>query len=48
MSWSKNDGPRGYHHGNLREALMKAALDLIAEQRHRPAPPSPRRRAVPG
>lgn len=32
MSWSKNDGPRGYHHGNLREALMKAALDLIAER----------------
>lgn len=32
MSWSKNDGPRGYHHGNLREALMQAALDLIAER----------------
>ena len=24
------DGRRGYHHGNLREALIKAALDLIA------------------
>jgi len=21
---------RGYHHGNLREALMQAAIDLIA------------------
>ena len=32
MSWHK-DGPggrRGYHHGNLREALIKAALDLIS------------------
>src|SRR5215470_11564049 len=33
MSWD-HDPPgghrRGYHHGNLREALMKAALDLIA------------------
>lgn len=25
-------GRRGYHHGNLREALMKAALDLITEK----------------
>ncbi|CAH1660110.1 MULTISPECIES: TetR/AcrR family transcriptional regulator [unclassified Chelatococcus] len=32
MSWSKKDGPRGYHHGNLREALMQAALDLINEK----------------
>jgi len=33
MSWSRNGGEsRGYHHGNLREALMKAALDLIAEK----------------
>ena len=24
--------PRGYHHGNLREALVRAALDLIAEK----------------
>lgn len=32
MSWSKKDGKgrRSYHHGNLREALVKAALDLIA------------------
>ncbi len=32
MSWHKDNDPaakRGYHHGNLREALMKAALDLI-------------------
>ncbi|WP_428031206.1 TetR/AcrR family transcriptional regulator [Ancylobacter sp.] len=33
MSWSRNGGEsRGYHHGNLREALMKAALELIAEK----------------
>jgi AcrR family transcriptional regulator len=33
MSWSKDrDGPRGYHHGNLREALIRAALDLIAQK----------------
>lgn len=35
MSWSKDDeraGPRGYHHGNLREALIRAALDLIAKK----------------
>ncbi|MFK8250334.1 TetR/AcrR family transcriptional regulator [Ancylobacter terrae] len=31
MSWSKDTG-RGYHHGNLREALMQAALELIAER----------------
>jgi AcrR family transcriptional regulator len=31
MSWSK-DGPRGYHHGNLREALIHAALELIAQK----------------
>jgi len=30
MSW-KGRG-RGYHHGNLREALVQAALDLIAEK----------------
>ncbi|HVJ40391.1 MAG TPA: TetR/AcrR family transcriptional regulator [Dongiaceae bacterium] len=39
MSWSRDKdgggngrgeaGRRGYHHGNLREALIKAALDLI-------------------
>jgi len=32
MSWSRNDGPRGYHHGNLREALIRAALELIAKK----------------
>jgi AcrR family transcriptional regulator len=26
-----NDEPRGYHHGNLREALIRAALELIAK-----------------
>ncbi len=32
MSWDKNRGRRegGYHHGNLKEALVQAALDLIA------------------
>ena len=32
MSWRKQgDGPpRGYHHGNLKEALVRAALELIA------------------
>jgi len=30
MNWSK--GPRGYHHGNLKEALVRAALELIAEK----------------
>ena len=30
MSWSQE--PRGYHHGNLREALIRAALQLIAEK----------------
>jgi AcrR family transcriptional regulator len=36
MSWSKQggrgDGPRGYHHGNLKEALVRAALELIAKK----------------
>jgi len=34
MSWSKDDegGPRGYHHGNLKEALLRAALELIARK----------------
>ncbi len=34
MSWSK-PGPgetRGYHHGNLKEALIRAALELIAQK----------------
>ena len=37
MSWSKDepgerDEPRGYHHGNLRETLIHAALELIAKK----------------
>ena len=33
MSWSrKTRRGRGYHHGNLREALIEAALALIAEK----------------
>jgi len=35
MSWHRDSGPgsrRGYHHGNLREALIKAALDLISQK----------------
>lgn len=33
MSWSKKSrSRRGYHHGNLREALIDAALNLIAEK----------------
>jgi AcrR family transcriptional regulator len=34
MSWHRHGrgGRRGYHHGNLREALVEAALDLIAEK----------------
>lgn len=35
MSWSKKGGDherRGYHHGNLREALIQGALLLIAEK----------------
>lgn len=39
MSWSRHDkgggsggGPRGYHHGNLKEALLRAALELIAQK----------------
>jgi AcrR family transcriptional regulator len=34
MSWSGHGrgGRRGYHHGNLREALVNAALDLIASK----------------
>jgi AcrR family transcriptional regulator len=31
MSWSKRP-ERGYHHGNLKEALVRAALELIAEK----------------
>jgi AcrR family transcriptional regulator len=34
MSWKRGSGggPRGYHHGNLKEALIRAALELIAEK----------------
>ena len=32
MSWGRRHTPRGYHHGNLKEALVRAALDLIAEK----------------
>jgi AcrR family transcriptional regulator len=34
MSWSSDETGRrrGYHHGNLREALVRAALALIAEK----------------
>ncbi len=34
MSWHRDGrgSRRGYHHGNLREALIDAALDLIAEK----------------
>jgi AcrR family transcriptional regulator len=33
MGWSRQGRKRrGYHHGNLREALVAAALDLIAEK----------------
>jgi AcrR family transcriptional regulator len=33
MSWRKHSqGPRGYHHGNLKEALVRAARELIAEK----------------
>jgi len=39
MTWSSRrgadddrEGRRGYHHGNLREALIRAALDLISQK----------------
>src|SRR5258708_12299002 len=34
MSWRKEQRrtERGYHHGNLKEALLQAALGLIAEK----------------
>lgn len=32
MSWHKDRRERGYHHGNLKEALLQAALGLIAEK----------------
>ncbi len=33
MTWGAGGrGSRGYHHGNLKEALVRAALELIAEK----------------
>ncbi|HEY2682176.1 MAG TPA: TetR/AcrR family transcriptional regulator [Steroidobacteraceae bacterium] len=34
MGWRKDQrrAERGYHHGNLKEALLQAALDLIAQK----------------
>ena len=37
MRWSRHGGdpgagPRSYHHGNLKEALLRAALELIAQK----------------
>src|SRR6266568_7982139 len=33
MIWSRDrQGPRGYHHGNLKDALIRAALDLIVKK----------------
>ena len=33
MNWSKSgDKRRGYHHGHLREALIAAALEFVAEK----------------
>jgi AcrR family transcriptional regulator len=37
MSWTRDGGgqgggQRGYHHGNLKEALLRAALELIAKK----------------
>src|SRR5215831_3526480 len=33
MSWTRHGGgQRGYHHGNLKEALLRAALDLMAKK----------------
>lgn len=33
MSWKhRGRGPRGYHHGDLREDLVRAALELIKEK----------------
>src|SRR3954464_10874051 len=36
MSWRRDRdrgrSERGYHHGNLKEALLRAALDLIAQK----------------
>ena len=32
MTWGRRGEPRGYHHGNLKEALVRAALELIAQK----------------
>lgn len=32
MVWKRGGSERGYHHGNLKEALVRAALDLIAQK----------------
>jgi AcrR family transcriptional regulator len=32
MVWKRGGRERGYHHGNLKEALVRAALDLIAQK----------------
>jgi AcrR family transcriptional regulator len=32
MSWSRRGESRGYHHGNLKEALIRAALELIGQK----------------
>ena len=32
MTWGKGNGPRGYHHGNLKETLVRAALELIEQK----------------
>jgi AcrR family transcriptional regulator len=32
MMWKHGGRPRGYHHGNLKEALVRAALELIAQK----------------
>jgi AcrR family transcriptional regulator len=32
MSWKHRGGERAYHHGNLKEALIRAALELIAKK----------------
>ena len=32
MSWKHGRGGRGYHHGNLKEELVRAALELIAQK----------------
>ncbi|MBE0702506.1 MAG: TetR/AcrR family transcriptional regulator, partial [Afipia sp.] len=32
MNWHRGRREGGYHHGNLKEALIQAALDLIAQK----------------